>query len=114
MSQQEVFDRLKYRIEVDKDGTRRYYDDVGQFHRTDGAAIEWADGRKEWYQNGLRHRTDGPAVDNANGFRAWYQNGLLHRDDGPAIEYADGGKSWWRNNQRMTEEEFNQSAKLYE
>ena len=54
MSEQEVFDVLKYRIEVDEDGTRRYYNTAGQLHRTDGPAIEWADGDKWWFLNGKR------------------------------------------------------------
>ena len=35
----------------------------GEYHRTDGPAVIYANGRKVWYQHGLRHRTDGPAVD---------------------------------------------------
>ena len=52
MSEQEVFDQLKYRIEVGKDGTRLYYNTAGQLHRTDGPAVEYADGSKTWYING--------------------------------------------------------------
>ena len=111
MSEQEVFDSLKYRIEVDKRGTRRYYNTAGQLHRTDGPAIEWANGHKFWYQNGIRHRVGGPAIEYADGEQWWYQNNQLHRTDGPAIEYADGTKEWWVNGQRVTEEEFNQAVK---
>ena len=85
MSEQEVFDQLKYRIEVGKDGRCRYYNIAGQLHRTDGPAIEWADGTK-W----------------------WYQNGLLHRTDGPAVELADGGRVWYINGEELSEDEFNQ------
>lgn len=31
-----------------------YYDDAGKFHRTDGPAIEDANGYKAWYINGVR------------------------------------------------------------
>jgi hypothetical protein len=36
---------------------------------------EWADGSKEWYLHDKRHRTDGPAVEYANGYEAWYYEG---------------------------------------
>jgi hypothetical protein len=71
----------------------------GQLHRTDGPAVEQADGSREWYVNGLLHRTDGPAAEWADGTRKWYLNGLLHRTDGPAVECADGLRMWWINDQ---------------
>ena len=85
MSEQSVFDSLKYRIETDASGTRRYYNSAGQLHRLEGPAVEWADGDKLWYQNGQLHRTDGPAVERADGTKAWYQNDRLHHIDGPAV-----------------------------
>ena len=88
MSKQAVFDALKYRFEVDTCGTRRYFNNAGQLHRTDGPAIEYADGYKAWYQNGLRHCTDGPAV-----------------------EYSDGDKAWFINGEELSEAEFNQRVK---
>ena len=112
MSEQEVFDALKYRIEVDSYGNRCYYDTNGQLHRTDGPALEYADGSKSWYQNGLLHRLDGPAVVCANGAKYWWQNGLLHRIDGPAIILPDGRKWWYLNDRSLTEDEFNQAVKL--
>ena len=53
MSEQEVFDALKYRIEVDCHGKRCYYNKAGQFHRTDGPAVESFDGYREWWFNGV-------------------------------------------------------------
>ena len=88
MSEQAVFDALKYRIEVDIYGTRRYYNKDDQLHRTNGPAIEWADGGK-----------------------SWWQNGQLHRIDGPAIECRDGDKAWFINSEELTEDEFNQRVK---
>ena len=88
MSEQEVFDALRYRVEVDSSGTRWYYNSAGQLHRDEGPAVEWNNGTKSWYQNGNRHRTDGPAV-----------------------EYASGGKVWYINGKRLTEAEFNQAVK---
>jgi hypothetical protein len=60
-------------------------------------------GTKKWYnQQGQLHRTDGPAYETANGGKEWYLNGQLHRTDGPAIEYPDGHKRWYLNGQRLT------------
>ena len=88
MPEQEVFDALKYRIEVNDIGTTCYYNSVEQLHRDDGPAVVFADNTKQWYQNGQ-----------------------LHRPDGPAVEWADGNKFWYINGRMMTEEEFNQAVK---
>ena len=77
MSEQEVFNVLKYRIDVDMFGTRRYYNSAGQLHRTNGPAIEFNDGSKYWYQNGVCHRTDGPAVEWDSGGKSWFIDGRL-------------------------------------
>jgi hypothetical protein len=50
--------------------------------------------RTEWWQNGQHHRTNGPAIEYANGTKHWVQNGKSHRTDGPAAEYPDGTKEW--------------------
>ena len=89
MSEQDVFDTLKYRIEVDKWGTRHYCNSANQLHRINGPAVLCADGTEFWYQNGLRHRTDGPA-----------------------IMWPDGRKWWYLNDRSLTEDEFNQAVKL--
>ena len=48
-------------------------------------------GDKTWKNSaGQYHRTDGPAIEYANGYKWWYIKGQLHRTDGPAIEWADG------------------------
>ena len=112
MSEQAVFDALKYRIEVNEYGVRGYYNSAGQLHRTDGPAVIWADGTKLWFQNGQCHRTDGPAIEWNNGTKSWYQNGQRHRTDGPAIERGQrGSKAWYINDVRLTEDEFNQAVK---
>jgi hypothetical protein len=77
-----------------------YYNNNGKAHRTDGPAIEYASGKKEWWIKGKRHRTDGPAIIYADGDKSWYLNGKHHRTDGPAIERANGDKEWWVNNKR--------------
>lgn len=85
MSEQAVFDALKYRVEVDKQGNRCYRNAAGHPHRIGGPAIELADGSK-----------------------FWYQNGKLHRGDDPAIEMPSGAKSWYINDKLLSEDRFNQ------
>ena len=85
MSEQAVFDSLKYRIEVNEYGNRRYYNSAGYLHRNNG-----------------------PAIVCSNGYKSWWQDGELHRIDGPAVEYAKGGNAWYINGKRLTEDEFNQ------
>jgi len=73
-------------IWIDEYGTKRYYKDreMTVYHRTDGPAVEWSNGDKEWYVDGERHRLDGPA-----------------------IECSNGDKGWWIDNKRLTKEQFN-------
>lgn len=61
------------------------------------AMLEWKDGSKIWYENGLPHRLDAPAIDWADGGEEWYYGGALHRTEGPAVTFADGRKEWWAN-----------------
>ena len=66
----------------------------GFLHRTDGPAIEYVNGSKEWYVNGERHRIDGPAIERVDGNKWWCINGKYHR--------TDGYKEWLVNNKRIT------------
>jgi len=66
-------------------------------HREDGAAVEYFNGNKYWYQYGLLHRKNGPAIEFSNGDKCWYQNGLCHRVDGPAMESPNEYKSYFLN-----------------
>ena len=111
VTEEAVFDALKYRIRVDHQGTRKYYNSAGVLHRENGPAIERADGTKFWYQNGILHRTDGAAVEWWNGDKFWYQNGVPHRTDGPSIELSNGSMEWFINGEELTEAEFNQAVK---
>jgi len=54
-----------------------------------------------WFIEGTRylHRENGPAIEYADGHKEWYQNGKLHREDGPAVEWIDGYKEYWLNNE---------------
>ena len=104
-------------LHIDKDGTKRWYNQKCQFHREDGPAIEWPNGTKAWYQHGQCHREDGPAIEFANGGKKWYQHGKLHREDGPAIERPNGPNQWFIENQKIdfefySYEEFERKTKL--
>ena len=88
MSEVDVFDALKYHIEVDRYGTRRYYNAAGQLHRLDGPAVIYQYGLMFWYQNGQRHRTDGPAV-----------------------VYTNNELQWWIHGEHMSEARFKQVVK---
>ena len=52
-----------------------YCNTEGQWHRTNGPAIIWNNGDKQWYVNGKCHRINGPAVELANGTKAWWIDG---------------------------------------
>jgi hypothetical protein len=54
----------------------KHLDDNGELHREDGPAIEWANGRKEWYYRGELHRENGPAVEHANGNEEYWLVGV--------------------------------------
>jgi hypothetical protein len=88
---------MKTEMSEDAGGTKRWKTDNGAYHRTDGPAIEYANGSEQWYVNGLRHRTDGPACEYADGSKTWWVNGLLHRTDGPAIAMAMNDWWWYLN-----------------
>jgi len=45
-------------------------------------------------------------IEFTNGYKAWYLNGLRHREDGPAIDWGDGRKRWFLNDKEYTEEEY--------
>jgi hypothetical protein len=64
------------------------------------------------YQNekGQRHRTDGPAVEYKDGVKQWWVNGQCHRENGPAFEYPSGAKFWFLNGNPYTEQEWKQEV----
>ena len=57
---------------TDEYGNESWYNSKGEFHRTDGPAVEWLDGGNEWWINGKRHRLDGPAIECADGDLCWF------------------------------------------
>jgi hypothetical protein len=94
---------VKYEVTVSKDA--KWWRVNGKLHRTDGPAIEYANGHKSWCLNGKLHRTDGPAIEWADGSKTWYLDGQLHRDDGPAVEWANGHRVWCLHGRHLTEAE---------
>jgi len=70
-----------YCVKIDEKGTIRWYQN-GQYHRTDGGpAIECKDNYKAWYQYGKLDRTDGPAIENADGSKEWFIGGKEYTQD---------------------------------
>jgi hypothetical protein len=63
-------------------------------------------GTKRWYnEHGELHRTGGPAVIHPDGTQYWYLNGMKHRTDGPAVIFSDG-EQYWIHDIQLTEEQF--------
>ena len=64
-------------IEIDEYGNKFYHKDRAMkiLHRSDGPAVEWSNGSKEWWIDNKRHREDGPAIESAGGSKSWYING---------------------------------------
>ena len=104
---------MNIRYEIVPDGTKYWYQD-GRYHRLDGPAIEYADGKKSWYIKDVKHTeeeyynsilqlTDNKMIItyiiNDHGTKYWRQNNQFHRTNGPAIEYSNGTKKWYQNNQ---------------
>jgi hypothetical protein len=56
-----------------------YRNEQGDYHRTDGPAVEYKNGTKEWFNNGKLHREDGPAID-YNSIKQWYLNGIEYSE----------------------------------
>ena len=78
------------RKETDSYGNTYYYNDLNQYHREDG-----------------------PAIEETNGNKCWYRNGQYHREDGPAVEFADGRKEYWiLGIQYKTNKDYLQRLKL--
>ena len=97
----------RYYVTVDDQGNTVWYKDAkcSIRHRENGPAQEW-NGAKFWYQNGQYHRTDGPAIEWWDGDKHWFHNGQRHRTDGPAIERSIGRPRWFIHGVEMSESEF--------
>lgn len=71
---------------------------VSQDLQNDEIEIRWYEirtnrfsGVKEWYLNGKRHREDGPAIEYPDGSKEWWENGIRIKTEW----VGDGGKLWW-------------------
>ena len=95
---------------IELDDRIEYRNDKGLLHRSNGPAIEYSNGSKEWYINGKFHREDGPAIEHFNGTKVWWLNGNCHREDGPAVEYHNGSKEWFLNGECYLEQEWQQEV----
>lgn len=61
---------------TDEYGTTRHFRGLGELHRDDGGpAVVWADGTRQWWQEGRMHRTEGPAVVHDDGTDEWWVRG---------------------------------------
>lgn len=90
-----------------KDGVVRWLTPLGQLHRENGPSVEYPDGSKEWWVNGLLHRIGAPAIEKANGTRCWCVNGLTHRIGGPAVQEYSGRyhrEEWWEDGRMHRED----------
>jgi hypothetical protein len=93
--------------EVDFKGNVFYFNSKGHWHRTDGPAVEWISGTKEWFIDGKRHRKDGPAAEYPLGGRYWFINGKHHRLNGPASISSAGTKTWWISDVEYSKSQHN-------
>jgi len=74
-------------------------------HRSNGPAIEEADGTKWWYEKDEIHRSGGPAIEDVRDqLSEWYDAGWLHREDGPARVHWDGRVEYWKHGVFQREE----------
>jgi hypothetical protein len=48
-------------------------------------------GHKAWYRNGKLHREDGPAIEYSNGFKVWYINGIEQEKTDLSIDWIKEG-----------------------
>lgn len=95
----------EYTVRVYDDGTIKWYNNKGMFHREDGPAVIHADGTEYWYRNGKLYRENGPSIVDIYGSKYWYLNNKLHRVDGPAVIWSDGSEFWFRDGKRVDEKD---------
>ena len=62
------------RVEMSEPEWERIPPSALEYHREDGPAVEWDNGTKHWFLNGVHHRVDGPAADYIN-HKEWYIQG---------------------------------------
>ena len=71
---------IKYSVKVFEDGSKIWRNKEGKLHREDGPAVEYTNGRTEYWINGKLHREDGPALERANGYKEYYLDGRRYSE----------------------------------
>lgn len=98
-----------------EDGVTVWENEKGELHRTDGPAVEYPDGSKQWFENGKFLREEGNYThvvkdwykegnrfrEEADGSKRLYKDGVLHNTEGPAVVYTNGAKEWWIGGERV-------------
>jgi hypothetical protein len=64
-----------------KDGVSNEYSHFRCLHREDGPSIEWLDGAKEWYVNGILHNVNGPCKSYPDGSHRWGIDGEMYPEE---------------------------------
>ena len=71
---------IEYKVKVHKTRTEWYFN--GKLHRKDDLpAVENVNGDKEWWLNDKRHRENGAAIEYADGCKVWYINGMMYSEE---------------------------------
>ena len=77
-----------------------------------GIYINGETGDKYTFKNNLIHICNGkPAIEYSNGDKFWFRNGIRHRLYGPAVEWSDGSKSWCLFGIGYSEDDYNEIMK---
>lgn len=69
---------MKSRLVTYENCDKYWYNDLGERHREDEPAVINATG-KFWFSCDRCHRIDGPAIEWADGTKDWYINGLCYK-----------------------------------
>ena len=68
-------------------------------------------GTKHTFKNNLRHSYNGkPAIEYSDGTKKWFRNGMEHRLYGPAVEYSDT-RRWFLFGVHYFEDDYNEIMK---
>lgn len=75
----------------------------GKVHRSgDLPAVILGAGDVYYYQDNILHRDDDkPAVVSADGRMEWWTQGVCERFGGPAVVFPDGHEEWWVNGRKV-------------
>lgn len=80
-----------------------FYNEKNKLHREIRPAVLYANGRKEWWDQGERHNETGPAIITADdGSKFYYVRDKLHRMNGPAIEWSSGLSEWYYQGSKLS------------